>query len=287
MLHKMKKNRWTFFVACCVAPLVIVGCASNHFDAGKVNDNKKTETVMYPLTERQCLMRAMYFESNRTSREGMIAVGTVVMNRVNSTAYPKTICGVVGQYKQFAPGVLTRPMTEPASVARVKEAADAVLRGERDKKIKNAMFFHTAGLSFPYKNMHYVRVAGGNAFYEKRARDGSLQVPANNRPYDVAYAFAQERSGNVPNFMDASLESKEIKAEERQNVSPSIELVQVKKAHTAPFIMVQLDKVPIPASAPNRTDKKEENKSVVAYTMPSSDQLNAIVAMLEERYRSR
>jgi hypothetical protein len=30
------------------------------------------------------------------------------------------------------------------------------------------MFFHTAGYHFSYKNMNYVVVAGGNAFYEKR-----------------------------------------------------------------------------------------------------------------------
>ena len=29
-------------------------------------------------------------------------------------------------------------------------------------------FFHMAGLRFSYANMHYVTVAGGNAFYEKR-----------------------------------------------------------------------------------------------------------------------
>jgi len=33
--------------------------------------------------------------------------------------------------------------------------------------VGNAQFFHTAGLTFPYNNMHYVLVAGGNAFYEK------------------------------------------------------------------------------------------------------------------------
>ncbi|WP_156850904.1 cell wall hydrolase [Bartonella refiksaydamii] len=284
----MKKNYWTVFVTCFLAPLVIVGCASDHFGVGKVNDNKKAKTVMYPLTERQCLMRAMYFESNRTSREGMIAVGTVVMNRVNSTAYPKTICGVVGQYKQFAPGVLTRPMTEPASVARVREAADAVLRGEQDQKLKNAKFFHTAGLSFPYKNMHYVRVAGGNAFYEKRSRDGSLQVPTNDRPYDVAYAFAQERSGNTPSFMDTSVASKEMKAEEKKNAPLLVEITQENKVHAMSFVAVQLDKVPIPTFAPHRIDKEGESKSIVAaYVMPSPDQLNAIVAVLEKRYRSR
>lgn len=283
VLHKMKKNFLTVFITFCVVPLVIVGCATNHFGARKSNTNKKT--AMYPLTERQCLMRAMYFESNRTSREGMIAVGTVVMNRVNSSAYPKTICGVVGQHKQFAPGVLTRPMKEPASVARVREAADAVLRGERDKKVRHAKFFHTAGLSFPYKNMHYVRVAGGNAFYEKRSRDGSLQIPSNNRPYDVAYAFAQEHSGNVPNFMDTDLASRGMKAEEKQNTSSSVKIAQGKT--TTHFAMVQLDKVPIPTYAPYRADKKGENESIMAYAMPSSDQLHAVVAMLEERYRIR
>ena len=50
----------------------------------------------------------------------------------------------------------------------VREAASAVLRGERHPLIGNAMFFHTAGHRFGYDNMHYVLVAGGNAFYEKR-----------------------------------------------------------------------------------------------------------------------
>lgn len=38
------------------------------------------------------------------------------------------------------------------------------------------MFFHTSGLKFPYDNMYYVTVAGGNSFYEKRGADGELQL---------------------------------------------------------------------------------------------------------------
>ncbi len=45
--------------------------------------------------------------------------------------------------------------------------ADRVLAGERYAPMGGAMFFHTAGLTFPYTNMHYTAVAGGNAFYEK------------------------------------------------------------------------------------------------------------------------
>jgi spore germination cell wall hydrolase CwlJ-like protein len=116
---------------------------------------------------RECLIRAMYFESNRSSEEGMLAVGTVVMNRLASPRYPKTICGVVGQKNQFADGVLNRPMTERKSLARASAVADRVLAGARHPACAGALFFHTSGLRFPYNNMHYVLVAGGNAFYEK------------------------------------------------------------------------------------------------------------------------
>src|SRR5690606_6004389 len=68
----------------------------------------------YSANERECLARAMFFESNRSSRDGLVAVGSVVMNRVESGQYPETICGVVGQKNQFAPGVLSRQMNSKA-----------------------------------------------------------------------------------------------------------------------------------------------------------------------------
>ena len=112
-------------------------------------------------------MRAMYFESNRSSEEGMLAVGTVVMTRLADHRYPKSVCGVVGQKNQFAPGVLWKPMKEGRSKALAASVADAVLNGARHPGARRALHFHTAGLRFPYKNMHYVLEAGGNEFYEK------------------------------------------------------------------------------------------------------------------------
>ena len=122
---------------------------------------------MAQLSEKECMMRAMYFESNRSSAEGMLAVGTVVMNRVNDSRYPRTVCGVVGQKNQFAQGVLTRKMTDSGAVL-ASQVADQVLRGARHSCVQNAQHFHTAGLRFPYNNMYYVLEAGGNQFYEKR-----------------------------------------------------------------------------------------------------------------------
>lgn len=114
------------------------------------------------------MARVMYFESNRSSDDGMLAVGTVVMNRKESGRYPRTVCGVVGQPKQFAPGVLTKPMTDSGR-PRAFRMAESVLSGARHPRVgRKSMFFHTAGYRFPYRNMHYVAVAGGNSFYEKR-----------------------------------------------------------------------------------------------------------------------
>lgn len=119
------------------------------------------------MSPRQCMTRVMYFESNRSSEEGMLAVGTVVMNRMADPEYPKTVCGVVGQKNQFADGVMWKPMKEKRSMARAAQVADAVLAGKRHPRVRSAKHFHTAGLRFPYNNMRYVLEAGGNEFYEK------------------------------------------------------------------------------------------------------------------------
>lgn len=45
----------------------------------------------------QCLKTALYFESRGETLKGQFAVAEVILNRVDSPAYPKTVCGVVGQ----------------------------------------------------------------------------------------------------------------------------------------------------------------------------------------------
>ena len=149
--------------------------------------NKKVYT--YTAKDRDCLKRAMYFESQRTSESGFLAVGSVIMNRLTSGMYPPTICGVVSQEKQFAPGVMTRAMDQTSAPA-LENTADAILKGKRHPDVKEAMYFHQKGLHFRYTNMHYTAAAGGNVFYEKRDKDGELQT-AEPKPVDqyvLAYA---------------------------------------------------------------------------------------------------
>jgi hypothetical protein len=121
----------------------------------------------------------------------MLAVGTVAMNRVESGQFPDTVCGVVGQKRQFAPGVLSKPMKESKSRERAYRMADKVLAGKRHRGVgKKTMFFHTAGHDFPYRNMHYKVIAGGNAFYEKRT-----PKPGQRNTSQIEVAQAARRAG--------------------------------------------------------------------------------------------
>jgi spore germination cell wall hydrolase CwlJ-like protein len=162
----------------------------------------KARSYRYTSRDKECLARVMYFESNRSSRDGMVAVGTVVMNRLRSGKHGGAICDVVGEPGQFAPGVMTRKM-DSRGADLANDTAEAVLKGERSPKLKNAMYFHTAGLKFPYKNMHYVLVAGGNSFYEKRTRNWQPLPPETM----VAYSGSTpDAAAQKPAVMVASAE---------------------------------------------------------------------------------
>jgi spore germination cell wall hydrolase CwlJ-like protein len=163
---------------------------------------RETVSLTGSAAERICLVRAMYFESNRSSRDGLMAVGTVVMNRVASPRYPNTICGVVGEHRQFAAGVLTRPL-DPRQLPPVERAADAVLAGERYAPIGDAMFFHVAGLKIPYR-VEYMAVAGGNAFYHKTGRRFTGKPLLGERPtVDVAAAPSPAGTSSAANAAPA------------------------------------------------------------------------------------
>ncbi|MET0313042.1 MAG: cell wall hydrolase, partial [Hansschlegelia sp.] len=163
-------------------------------------------TISYSATDQECLARAMYFESNRNAEEGMRAVGTVVMNRVKSGRYAATVCEVVGQKGQFAAGALTKPMEgEPAE--RARRIAGEVLSGKVHRGVGDARYFHVAGMRFHYPNMHYVLVAGGNAFYEKREVATAADARENARSKALAIAYARiDPTGAAKQIAVASLE---------------------------------------------------------------------------------
>jgi spore germination cell wall hydrolase CwlJ-like protein len=86
----------------------------------------------------KCLANAVYFESRGEPVRGQIAVAQVVMNRVFSPFYPKTVCGVVYQNAHrhnacqftFACDGIPDIVTEPDAWERAKRIARDMLDGK-------------------------------------------------------------------------------------------------------------------------------------------------------------
>ena len=107
------------------------------------------------------LSRIIYAESGNQSLDGKIAVGNVVMNRVNNPLFPDNIYDVLNQKNQFSPASTLSKRT-PNSESEL--AAKMVLDGAQ--VVPNALFFARAGLScYASKNRPYVTTIGAHAFY--------------------------------------------------------------------------------------------------------------------------
>lgn len=121
--------------------------------------------------ERRCMAEAIYYESKSESRQGKIAVGNVVMNRVKSQRYPDTICGVVYQrsYKnrgcQFSWAcrknvrVVYKHLWEEAL-----QIADEVMAEKHQDYSRGAIAFNNA----PFRNMRLTVKIGNHYFYSNK-----------------------------------------------------------------------------------------------------------------------
>lgn len=108
-------------------------------------DAPSEETVTTASTDDVSLLAALiYCEAGNQSREGKVAVGAVVMNRIASSSYPGTIREVVYQSGQFSPagsGWLDQVLASGAP-SDCYEAAQAALNGENP--VPGALYFNTS-----------------------------------------------------------------------------------------------------------------------------------------------
>ena len=94
------------------------------------------------VDERTLLAALIYCEAGNQCREGKVAVGAVVINRMKSKKYPNTMRKVIYQRGQFGPaitGKLDRVLAQGKTPKACYEAADAALAGENP--IGDALYF--------------------------------------------------------------------------------------------------------------------------------------------------
>lgn len=121
-----------------------------------------------------CLAQALYFEARGETIEGQVAVAEVIMNRVDSAAYPDTVCGVVNQGtgRKFACQFTytcdgqAEKITEPAAYARVGKIARAALSGLPRKLTRGATHYHTTAVRPKWSRVfEHTATIGVHKFY--------------------------------------------------------------------------------------------------------------------------
>ena len=127
----------------------------------------------------ECLSQALYFEARGESVRGIFAVGEVILNRVDSGAYPGSICNVINQGTgakfrcQFSYTCDGRAeeIHEPAAFDRVAKVARLLLDGAPRDLTDGATHYHTQNVN-PSWARRFPQTAsiGSHVFYRQPTR---------------------------------------------------------------------------------------------------------------------
>jgi hypothetical protein len=122
----------------------------------------------------QCLTEALYFEARGESLKGQFAVAEVILNRVDSGLYPRSVCGVVNQRGSGACAfsyVCDRnsdKMRDKASRDRAGRIARAMLDGAPRLLTEGATHFHTHAVKPTWaRKFKHTATIGAHIFYRQ------------------------------------------------------------------------------------------------------------------------
>ena len=121
----------------------------------------------------RCLALALYWEAKSEGREGMLAVASVVLNRVAHPAFPSSVCAVVRQggeqppcqFSWWCDGKSDRP-TDARAWRQARRLAQQALANPPPDRTRGALFFHNTAIATPWVKKR-VRTAeiGRHVFY--------------------------------------------------------------------------------------------------------------------------
>lgn len=129
--------------------------------------------------EIECLANNIYFESRGEPLVGQLAVAHVTINRVLSSKFPNTVCGVVYQakYNELFPlrnkcqfswycDGIKEDIKDKKAYQKAKEVATYALTGSLD--ITNGALYYHARTVSPYWNKHmdHTITIGNHIFYK-------------------------------------------------------------------------------------------------------------------------
>jgi len=113
-----------------------------------------------------CLAKVVRHEAANQSRTGQLAVAQLIMNRLRSPIFPKTVCGVIHQAGQFFNTHSYNPSKSDRLWQTAWDVAVEARAGTAESVIGTAIYYNTARArsAFHAKRKH-VATIGDHAFY--------------------------------------------------------------------------------------------------------------------------
>ncbi len=133
------------------------------------------EHAIVNMTEQEinCMAQNLYREARGEGDQGMIAVGYVVLNRMATKGYPKSVCGVVHhkltlrsgkvscQFSWACTSLRNAPM-KPASYVHARNLAMKVMSREVENPIDDSIYFQVKTVRTAHARKSNFRAAIGN-----------------------------------------------------------------------------------------------------------------------------
>jgi spore germination cell wall hydrolase CwlJ-like protein len=174
-------------ISIIILTIVHTSSVSNDLHVHNVFNKIKEKVIVYYIppepdpVQLECMALNIYFESALEPREGKIAIGQVVLNRVEHSDYPNTVCEVVKQGIHYNNGLPVKNKCqfswycdgledEPWKGHRWYESYDIahkLLSGYPFYDFAEGSLFYHARYVKPWWAKHYERVAtiGQHIFY--------------------------------------------------------------------------------------------------------------------------
>ncbi len=123
----------------------------------------EAEVAGLDKTEVECIAKVVVHEAGNQPHKGQLAVAQVIRARMKSGRFADSACGVVKQRGQFFNVDAYDPPRDNGRWSTAVDIAKRTLSGKGEDVAPGALFFHSAGASFP-KRTRVAQIAG-HTFY--------------------------------------------------------------------------------------------------------------------------
>lgn len=109
-----------------------------------------------------CLAEAIYFEARDQPINGQVAVAMTVLNRLESSRWPNSVCGVIYQPNQFSYTLL--PIEDRKRIIKPKNSIDTTAL---QLSVQISLQALTGGFDDMHIALHYYNPSKANPYWSK------------------------------------------------------------------------------------------------------------------------